>query len=132
MSTEDPLGAKIRAKIQWHQSEVQRLQAIFDEFEAGEVHAPQRPLQPSKGINSSTPVKPPAPSAFISNVRRVMGEGEALNSREIADRLKAAGHASEAKDYYATVYNQLASWAAKGVGVVKVGDRKTGVLFRRK
>ena len=71
-------------------------------------------------------------SPFLVSVRNVLGENESLTSREIADRLKASGYESEAEDYYATVYNQLVNWASKGVGVVKVGDRTTGVSFRRR
>ena len=65
----------------------------------------------------------------------VLKEGESLNSREIADRIRAVGYKSSAKekDYYPTIYNQLVWWAEKKQqGVVKVGDRVTGVSFRRK
>lgn len=144
MSTADPLGAKIQAKIQWHHSEIKRLQAIIDEFEVGggegvgKVPAPARrkvrtappPPQHAKPTPRRSLGKPT--SSFLGSVRSVLGEGESLTSREIADRLKAAGYKSEAENYYATVYNQLVSWAGKGVGVVKVGDRSTGVSFRRK
>lgn len=74
----------------------------------------------------------PKQSPFVEAVRSVLKEGESLNSREIADRLMSAGYRSDAADPYPTIYNQLVSWSAKDVGIVKVGDRSTGVLFRRK
>ena len=133
MSSEDPLGVKIKTKIAWHNSEIKRLQAIIDEFEGGHSqHA--RTLetsQPNATVKSARPWvgKPPS---FINAVRSILKEGESLSSREIADRLKANGYKSGAEDYYPTIYNQLVWWDKKGEGVLKIGDRATGVLFRRR
>ena len=149
MSTEDSLGAKIKAKIQWHHAEVKRLQAIIDEFEGGQQSVlpiltpaipapPPKPVAltgtrlPSKADASSTLLAGVTNNKFLAAVRNVMADGELLTSREIADRLKAYGWKSRAKDYYPTIYNQLVSWAAEGKGVEKVGDRTTGVRFRKR
>jgi len=127
-SIRDSMEAWIRSKIQYHQTELMRLQALIQEYQSS---ASQKSLNLAPANRVRPHGKPPS---FIEAVRSVLKDGESLPSREIADRLKSTGYKSRTKPdaYYPTIYNQLVWWDKKGEGVVKVGDRATGVLFRRK
>ena len=126
MSSDDTLAAKIRAKIEWHRSEIERLQTILDEFDAGSA----LPAPEHSTTSLSVPPGELSGLGFMAAVRRVMGPGEALSAKDIADRLRAAGYRSDAKDFQATVYNSLDQQAKRGA-ITKVGDRASGVLWRR-
>jgi hypothetical protein len=140
VSNEDSILGKAQSRIEWHRSEIARLESIVSKLqEAIREFADEGQMTLS---SARPPVYGPSPNAvlaghianspFMQAVLQVLRPGEALTSRDIADRLRAVGYKSEAEDYYATVYNQLVWWDKKGIGVTKIGDRSSGVSFRRR
>lgn len=120
--------AKVQAKIQWHQSEIQRLQDFLKTLAEFETEDSGR-LSRSVLVE----VKTPRPHRFkgkgvVDGAVKLLVESpkHALDTHAITDALRAGGMETDSKDFYNTVHALMHRESKKPTARV----RRDGKLWR--